>query len=139
MKKHGHLQGKEHNAKEIDLCMKHKPFSLWKLLSFFTTLSLFIGTISSVLVATPAAAAPSTNFTLNGYNIPTTGGFTPGWTGGNLGKSAGGSLFHSASCVFLHLDGAAFDAVYDHILHMADTLSEGIILQFPARFEADAS
>ncbi|MGE5359321.1 MAG: hypothetical protein ACM3NQ_09900 [Bacteroidales bacterium] len=31
-------------------------------------------------------------------------------------------------------DVAAFDAVYDHILHMADVLSEGIIKQFPQRF-----
>ncbi len=31
-------------------------------------------------------------------------------------------------------DVAAFDAVYDHILRMADVLSEGIIEQFPQRF-----
>jgi hypothetical protein len=31
-------------------------------------------------------------------------------------------------------DVAAFDAVYAHILHMADTLSDGIIKQFPDRF-----
>ena len=31
-------------------------------------------------------------------------------------------------------DVAAFDAVYDHILHMADVLTEGIVKQFPARF-----
>lgn len=28
-------------------------------------------------------------------------------------------------------DVRAFDAVYDHILHMSDALSEGIIKQFP--------
>jgi hypothetical protein len=32
-------------------------------------------------------------------------------------------------------DVRAFDAVYDHILHMADALSEGIVAQFPERFE----
>lgn len=26
------------------------------------------------------------------------------------------------------------DAVYDHILHMADALSDGIVKQFPAKF-----
>ncbi len=31
-------------------------------------------------------------------------------------------------------DVRAFDAVYDHILHMADALSDGIIKQFPAKF-----
>ena len=30
-------------------------------------------------------------------------------------------------------DVRAFDAVYDHILHMADTLSDGIIKQYPER------
>lgn len=31
-------------------------------------------------------------------------------------------------------DASAFDEVYDHILHMADALADGIIKQFPARF-----
>ena len=31
-------------------------------------------------------------------------------------------------------DVRAFDAVYDHILHMADALSEGIVAQFPQKF-----
>ena len=31
-------------------------------------------------------------------------------------------------------DVRAFDAVYDHILHMADVLADGIVKQFPARF-----
>ena len=31
-------------------------------------------------------------------------------------------------------DVRAFDAVYDHILHMADALSEGIVKQFPDKF-----
>jgi hypothetical protein len=31
-------------------------------------------------------------------------------------------------------DVRAFDAVYDHILHMADALSDGIVKQFPAKF-----
>jgi hypothetical protein len=31
-------------------------------------------------------------------------------------------------------DVRAFDAVYEHILHMADALSDGIIAQFPSRF-----
>jgi len=31
-------------------------------------------------------------------------------------------------------DVAAYDAVNQHILHMADTLSDGIIAQFPAAF-----
>jgi hypothetical protein len=31
-------------------------------------------------------------------------------------------------------DVRAFDAIYDHILHMADVLADGIIRQFPARF-----
>jgi len=28
----------------------------------------------------------------------------------------------------------AFDAVYDHILHMSDALSDGIVKQFPDKF-----
>ena len=36
-------------------------------------------------------------------------------------------------------DVQAFDAVYDHILQMADALSEGIIAQFPERFEGRMS
>jgi hypothetical protein len=32
-------------------------------------------------------------------------------------------------------DVAAFDAVYAHILKMADALSDGIVKQFPARFQ----
>jgi hypothetical protein len=31
-------------------------------------------------------------------------------------------------------DVKAFDAVYDHILHMADALAEGIVKQFPEKF-----
>jgi hypothetical protein len=31
-------------------------------------------------------------------------------------------------------DVRAFDAVYDHILHMADALADGIIKQFPQKF-----
>ncbi len=31
-------------------------------------------------------------------------------------------------------DVAAYDAVHEHILHMADTLSDGIIAKFPAAF-----
>jgi phosphate-selective porin len=31
-------------------------------------------------------------------------------------------------------DARAFDAVYDHILGMADALSDGIIRQFPDKF-----
>ena len=31
-------------------------------------------------------------------------------------------------------DVVAFDAVYDHILHMADVLSDGIVKQFPSKF-----
>jgi hypothetical protein len=31
-------------------------------------------------------------------------------------------------------DVKAYDAVYDHILHMADALSEGIVKQFPQKF-----
>jgi hypothetical protein len=33
-------------------------------------------------------------------------------------------------------DVRAFDAVYDHILHMSDALSEGIVKQFPEKFGA---
>ena len=33
-------------------------------------------------------------------------------------------------------DVRAFDAVYDHILHMSDALSDGIIKQFPEKFSA---
>jgi hypothetical protein len=33
-------------------------------------------------------------------------------------------------------DVAAFDAVYEHILHMADVLSDGIVKQFPGKFAA---
>jgi hypothetical protein len=31
-------------------------------------------------------------------------------------------------------DVKAFDAVYDHILHMSDALSDGIVKQFPDKF-----
>lgn len=31
-------------------------------------------------------------------------------------------------------DVKAFDAVYDHIAHMADALSDGIVMQFPNKF-----
>jgi hypothetical protein len=31
-------------------------------------------------------------------------------------------------------DVASFDAVYEHILQMADVLTDGIVKQFPARF-----
>jgi alkanesulfonate monooxygenase SsuD/methylene tetrahydromethanopterin reductase-like flavin-dependent oxidoreductase (luciferase family) len=31
-------------------------------------------------------------------------------------------------------DVRAFDAVYDHILHMADVMADGIVKQFPDRF-----
>src|SRR4029450_210850 len=31
-------------------------------------------------------------------------------------------------------DVKAFDAVYDHILHMSDALSDGIVKQFPEKF-----
>jgi hypothetical protein len=33
-------------------------------------------------------------------------------------------------------DGRAFDAVYDHILMMSDALADGIVKQFPNRFNA---
>jgi hypothetical protein len=36
-------------------------------------------------------------------------------------------------------DVAAFDAVYDHILHMSDALSDGIVKQFPDKFAVAAS
>ena len=35
-------------------------------------------------------------------------------------------------------DVKAFDAVYDHILHMADALSDGIVKQFPDKFGNEA-
>jgi len=36
-------------------------------------------------------------------------------------------------------DVHAFDAVYDHILHMSDALSDGIVKQFPERFGGAAA
>jgi hypothetical protein len=36
-------------------------------------------------------------------------------------------------------DVRAYDAVYDHILHMADVLSDGIVKQFPERFRVSAA
>jgi hypothetical protein len=36
-------------------------------------------------------------------------------------------------------DVRAFDAVYDHILKMSDTLSDGIVKQFPAKFSRKSS
>jgi len=36
-------------------------------------------------------------------------------------------------------DVRAYDAVYDHILHMSDALSDGIVKQFPDKFGASAS
>jgi hypothetical protein len=35
-------------------------------------------------------------------------------------------------------DVRAFDAVYDHILHMSDALAEGIVKQFPDKFDGSA-
>jgi hypothetical protein len=35
-------------------------------------------------------------------------------------------------------DVRAFDAVYDHILHMSDALADGIVTQFPDRFRTAA-
>jgi hypothetical protein len=35
-------------------------------------------------------------------------------------------------------DVRAFDAVYDHILHMSDALSDGIVKQFPEKFAMSA-
>jgi len=31
-------------------------------------------------------------------------------------------------------DVKAFDVVYDHVLHMSDSLAEGIVKQFPENF-----
>jgi len=36
-------------------------------------------------------------------------------------------------------DVRAFDAVYDHILHMSDALSDGIVKQFPEKFGGAAA
>ena len=36
-------------------------------------------------------------------------------------------------------DVRAFDAVYDHILHMSDALAEGIVKQFPDKFGGSAT
>jgi hypothetical protein len=36
-------------------------------------------------------------------------------------------------------DARAFDAVYDHILHMSDALSDGIVKQFPDKFSASTA
>jgi hypothetical protein len=36
-------------------------------------------------------------------------------------------------------DVKAYDAVYDHILHMSDALAEGIVKQFPEKFAAAAA
>ena len=36
-------------------------------------------------------------------------------------------------------DVKAFDAVYDHILHMSDALSDGIVKQFPEKFAVSTS
>jgi len=36
-------------------------------------------------------------------------------------------------------DARAFDAVYDHILHMSDALSDGIVKQFPDKFAGAAA
>jgi hypothetical protein len=36
-------------------------------------------------------------------------------------------------------DVRAFDAMYDHILHMSDALSDGIVKQFPEKFGTSTS
>ncbi len=46
----------------------------------------------------------------------------------------GTSDARAAAARLLRNDVRAFDAVHDHILHMADVLADGIIKQFPDRF-----
>jgi hypothetical protein len=64
----------------------------------------------------------------------------PNWPKSTLEDMMNKHLTTTADELNAHLkkqyskDVAAFDAVYDHILHMSDALSDGIVKQFPDKF-----
>ncbi len=68
-------------------------------------------------------------------------GANPNWPKSTLADMMKMHLSTTTAEVVARLNGkwdddiAAFDAVYAHILKMADALSDGIIKQFPAKFQ----
>jgi hypothetical protein len=68
-------------------------------------------------------------------------GANPNWPKATLAAMMKTHLSTTTAEVVARLNGkwdddvAAFDAVYAHILQMADALSDGIIKQFPAKFQ----
>jgi hypothetical protein len=82
----------------------------------------------------------------NGDDIATfLSGANPNWPKATLAEMMKVHLSTTTDEVKARLGGKweddvrAFDAVYDHILKMADALSDGIVKQFPEKFSAKAT
>jgi hypothetical protein len=88
-----------------------------------------------------AFAAAKTDWYRNGDEIARfLASANPNWPLADMQAAMNGHLDTTLAEAVARLNGnwegdvAAYDAVHQHILHMADTLSDGIIAQFPAAF-----